>query len=166
MTQRAVSGVGTKFRKWNGTEWTIISNITGITGPGMSKETIDVTSLDSVGGYRDFIGSFRDGGEVALSMNYTREGYDQMKADFESECPVDYEIEIPDGNRDGDCAAPPQPELNTTFQFKGLVTELPVTITTDSQITMEVTIKVSGKVWVDNGAETGSNAPTYPPATV
>lgn len=164
MPQKPVAGVGTKFRKWTGAVWQIISNITGITGPGMSKETIDVTSLDSVGGYREFIGSFRDGGEVSLSMNYTREGYNAMKDDFESECPVDYEIEIPDGNRDEtQCTTSIDASKNTTFQFKGIVTELPVTITTDSQITMEVTIKVSGKVYVDDGAESGSNSPVYPP---
>lgn len=163
MPQRPVSGVGTKFRKWTGAVWEIVSNITGITGPGMSKETIDVTSLDSVDGYREFIGSFRDGGDVSLTMNYTRDGYDKMKDDFEQECPVDYEIEIPDGNRDEECGAPPNPAMNTTFQFKGIVTELPVTITTDSQITMEVTIKVSGKVYTDDGAETGAQSPVYPP---
>ena len=160
MVQRAVSGVGTTFRKWDGAAWLDIAQVMSITGPGITKETIDVTALDTEGGYRKFIGSFRDGGDVALTMNYTRDGLDQMKLDYDSECPVDYEIVIPDGNRDDPaCTTSIDEALNTTFQFKGVVTELPIAITTDSQITMDVTIKVSGKVIVEDGEE--STTPTY-----
>lgn len=157
--QNPISGVGTKFRKWDGAAWLDIAQITGIEGPGKTKETIDVTALDSIGGYRKFIGSFRDGGDVALTMNYTRDGYDEMNADYESECEVDYEIVLPDGNRDAACGTTLDETLNTTFQFKGIVTELPISIAVDSQVTMNVTIKVSGKVYVNDGVETA--APTY-----
>jgi predicted secreted protein len=160
MGQRPISGVGTKFRKWDGVQWTDVAQVMSITGPGLTKETIDVTNLDSVGGYREFIGSFRDGGDVALNMNYTRAGFDAMKADYDAECPVDYEIVLPDGNRDNpSCTTSIDESKNTTFQFKGVVTEMPIAITTDNQVTMDVTIKVSGKVYVNDGEE--STAPTY-----
>lgn len=160
MAQKPISGVGTIIRKWTGTAWVVISQVTAIEGPGMSKETIDVTSLNSTGGYREFIGSFRDGGDVSLTMNYTRAGYDLMKADYEAECTADYEIVFPDGNRDvATCTTSLNAALNTAFSFKGLVTELPTSVSTDSQITMNATIKVSGKVYVDDGAT--SVAPTY-----
>ena len=160
MAQNPVVGVGAIFRKWNGTAWEAISQITNISGPSMSRETIDTTTLDSDGGYKKFIGSFRDGGDVGLTMNFTRDGYKSIKDDFESNCEKDYEIEIQDGSRDSAvCTTSIDASKNSTFQFKGLVTELPLTISVDDKVTMDVTIKVSGKVYLNDGANSGS--PTY-----
>jgi len=136
----AIAGVGTLFRRWDGAgNWVNIAEINSITGPGMTRETIDVTSLDSTGGYREFIGGFRDGGTVVLSMNYTRAGLDTMKDDFESADLQDYEIVLPDAE-------------NTTVEFTGLVTELPLTISPDDKVTQDVTIKISGEVTVASGS--------------
>ena len=68
----AKAGVGTLFRRWSGTAWVNIAEINSISGPNMSRDTIDVTSLDSTGGYREFIPGFRDGGTVQLAMNFVR----------------------------------------------------------------------------------------------
>ena len=37
-----------------------------------SADMIDVTSLDSCNGYREFIGGFRDGGTITMRMNFDR----------------------------------------------------------------------------------------------
>jgi len=65
----AVSGKGTLFNRWDGSAWVNIGDINSIGGPSSSRETIDVTTLGSTGGYREFIGSLRDGGDLSLSMN-------------------------------------------------------------------------------------------------
>lgn len=135
----AFAGVGTKFYRYAGSIGTAIAEINSITGPGMSRDTIDVTSLDSVGGYREFIAGFRDGGTVALAMNFTRAGYDQMKADFESDDLVSYEVVLPDDD-------------NTTIEFTALVTELGLAVPTDDKVTSDVTIKISGQVTVNSGS--------------
>jgi len=140
----AIAGVGTKFRRWSGTAWEDIAEITSITGPSMSRDTIDVTSLDSVGGYREFIAGFRDAGTVTLSMNFTRDTYDLMKGDFESDDLKNYEIILPD-------------DEETSLEFEGLVTELPLTIPTDDKVTADVTIKISGQVVVNSGSATTLN---------
>ncbi len=138
----AVAGVGTRFRRWSGSAWADIAEINSITGPGMSRDTIDVTSLDSTGGYREFIGGFRNGGTVALGMNFSRVTYDLMKDDFESDVNKHYEIVLPDSE-------------HTTLEFEGLVTELPLTIPADDKITADVTIQISGQVTINSGASTG-----------
>jgi len=137
----AVAGVGTKFRRWNTltSGWDDIAEINSITGPSMSRNTIDVTSLDSVGGYKEYIAGFRDAGTVVLSMNFTRDTYDLMKSDFESDLASNYEIILPDVEE-------------TTLEFEGLVTELPLTIAADDKITADVTIQVSGQVTVNSGS--------------
>ena len=141
MASDAIAGKGTKFRRWSTTlgQWVDIAEINSINGPGMSRDTIDVTSLDSTGGYREFIGGFRDGGTVTLSMNFTRAGYELMKDDFESDILQNYEILLPDTDA-------------SSFEFEGLVTELPLSIVPDDKITADITIKVSGEVTLNSGS--------------
>ena len=131
----AFAGVGTVFNR----EGSPIAEVNSITGPGMTRDFIDVTSLDSTGGYREFIAGFRDGGTVVLNMNFTIATWGLMKDDFENDAAVAYSIVLPDSN-------------GTTISFNGLVTECPVTIPTDDKVTADVTIKVTGEVVVDSGA--------------
>jgi predicted secreted protein len=140
----AFAGVGTRFRRWNSTttEWADIAEINTITGPGMTRDVIDVTSLDSTGGYREFIAGFRNAGTVSLAMNFSRETYDLMKADFEDDDLQNYEIVLPDSE-------------NTTLEFAGLVTECPITIAADDKVTADITIQISGEVTVNSGASSG-----------
>lgn len=139
MASNAIAGVGTKFYRYGaGSTGVAIAEINSITGPGMSRDTIDVTSLDSTGGYREFITGFRDGGTVTLAMNFTDGTYSTMLADFESNTACAYEIVLPNTQQ-------------TSVEFLGLVTELPLTIPTDDKITADVTIKISGKVYVNSG---------------
>lgn len=132
MASAAVSGVGTQFKRWSGTTWVALAEVNSITGPGMTRDTIDVTSLDSLGGYREFIAGFRNAGTVSLSMNLTQTSFATMLADFESPDTQNYEIQIH--------------SLGIFLEFIGLVTELPMTIPPDDKITMDVTIQISGPV--------------------
>jgi len=139
MSSNATAGVGTSFRRWDGTNWVAIAEINSITGPGKTRDTIDVTSLDSTGGYREFIGGFRDGGTVTLPMNFTRDTYDLMNTDFESDVLKNYEIYLPDTG-------------GTSFEFEALVTELGLAIPADDKITSDVTLKISGQITVNSGS--------------
>ena len=139
----AVAGVGTEFRRWSGSAWVQLSEINSITGPTMTRDFIDVTSLDSTGGYREFITGFRDAGTISLSMNFTRSTYNTFQDDFESPDTHYYEIVLPDVE-------------NTTLEFAGLVTEIPITIPTDDKITADVTIKISGPVVLNSGSGSGT----------
>lgn len=132
----AISGVGAKFQRENDSssgEYTTIAEVTNITGPSKTRETIDVTNLDSPDGYREFIAGFRDGGEIVLTMNFTVDGYEQMDIDFASDDTINYQLVLPDAGE-------------YTLGFAGLVTALPLAVPTDSQITVDVTIKITGAV--------------------
>jgi len=143
----AVSGVGTQFRRWNSVTgaWATLAEVKGINGPGMSRGTTDTTTLDTTGGYKTFKGAFRDPGTVSLTMNFTRDTYEQMKDDFEDDDAQNYEIVLPD-------------DETTTLEFEGLVTELPLAVPTDGVITADVTIKVSGSVTLDSGSGPSAGA--------
>ena len=132
----AISGVGAEFKRGDGTSsetFSAIAEINSINGPNKTRSTIDVTSLDSTGGYREFIAGFRDGGSVSLSMNFTRDGYVDMNTDFESDDTVNYQIVMPDTG-------------NTTFDFTALVTDLGMAIPMDDKVTADVSLKVSGQI--------------------
>jgi len=139
MSSQATAGVGTKFKKWSSGAWVEIAEIKSISGPGMSKESIDVTSLTSTGGYREFIGSFKDAGTITLSMIFRRDTYEIMKTDFESSDLKNYEIILPD-------------DEGTTLEFEGLVTELGLEVAAGDAITSDVTIKVSGEPVMNSGS--------------
>ena len=136
MASNAFSGVGTKFQRGDGASneaFADIAEINSITGPNLVRDTIDVTSLDSTGGYREFIAGFRDGGELTLSMNFTPSGYFDLKDDFEDENTHNYKIVM--GNT-----------AETTFDITGLITALGVAVPLDDKVTCDVTIKITGEV--------------------
>ena len=137
----ATAGVGTQFRRWNSSlgQWESIAMINSIDGPSMSRETYDTTALDTKGGYRTFIAGFRDAGTISLNMNFSRSTYDLMKVDFESDAENNYEIVLPDTDQ-------------TSLEFVGFVTELPLSVPTADKITANTTIKISGQVVINSGS--------------
>lgn len=137
----ATAGVGAQFKRSaddsSGSTYTAIGEVNNITGPNMSRETIDTTALDTAGGYRTFIPSFRDAGEINLDLNFDRDNYISFKDDFESSDLVYYQIVFPDTGA-------------TTFEFSGYVTGLSNAIPKDDKITVTATIKISGQVTVSS----------------
>jgi predicted secreted protein len=143
MATEAFVGLGAELHRWNGSQWDTIAEITSIKGPGKKRDTVEVTSLDSIEGYKEIIGGLRDGGTVTLSMNFRRAMFDLFNEDFESDELQNYEIVLPDTDI-------------TTFEFTGLVTELPLSVTTKDAVSADVTIQISGKVVVNSGVNSGS----------
>ena len=141
MPSNAIAGVGTIFGRSGSSEseggYVAIAEVNSITGPSMTRDFIDVTSLDSTGGYREFIGGFRDGGDVSLNMNFTFDGYNQMLTDFESDSAVYYIITLPD-------------TAGTSVTFAAFVTDLPLGITPDDKVTIDVTLKITGQVLIQS----------------
>jgi predicted secreted protein len=139
MSSSAISSMGAKFYRYVGTIWVAVAEITGIDGPSKSRETIDVTTLDSADGYREVIGDLRDGGTVSLSMNFKRAEYDLMATDFESDSVANYAIVLADTDR-------------TAIEFEGLVTEMPLSAAVGDKLSADVTIKVTGKPTTADGS--------------
>ncbi len=125
----AFIGVGTVLKR----DGISMAKITNIGGPSATRDTIDVTSFDSEGGYREFITGLRDGGTLTLDMIFTKTGYTAIKGDFENDAAVTYTLELPD-------------TANTVITFDGLVTDFPVSIPFDDKVTFSVTVKVTGNI--------------------
>ena len=152
MGSQAFAGVGTKFQRWNGATWDDIAEVNAIEGPGMTKDTLEVTSLDTDAGYNEFITGFAEGGTVTLDMNFTRETYELMKDDFESDEVQNYRIQLNDFDSEP-----------STFTFGGLVIELPMGISADDKVTADVVIQVTSQVILDIGSTVPAEESEQPP---
>ncbi|MCP4475383.1 MAG: hypothetical protein GY821_12625 [Gammaproteobacteria bacterium] len=129
MPSNAFAGIGTVFQR-NGTP---LAEVTNIEGFNKTRESIDVTTLDSTGGYREKIGSLRDGGQMVLSMNYTRTVYDLLNADFEGSTSQSFTLILPDTG-------------NTQYDFAGWVNNLTMGVPLDDKVTLECTIDIDGVI--------------------
>lgn len=134
----AFAGVGTTFQRWNGHDWQTIAEVRAITGPSANRDIIDVTSLDTEEGSKEFIPGFKQGGEVSLAMNFTRDTYELMRIDFEGQSEEDYAIVFEDDD-------------NTYIEFLGLVTKLPLAVEADDSIKANITIVITGAMEFGTG---------------
>ncbi len=123
----AIIGVGTTLKIGG----TLIGKVTNISGPSMSKETVDTTSFDNTDGYRSFIVGLKDAGTLTFTLMFDKTMYSTLKAAFEDNTAKAIEITLPDA---------------TKLTFNGFVTELPLTVPTEDKVTCDVTVKISGAV--------------------
>lgn len=111
-----------------------VGNLSSIGGLELSADTIDVTTLDSEGGYREFIAGFKDAGEVALEGildTTTGKGQKEIYDLFESGAVSDFQIVFPTASK-------------TTWDFKGVVTGFSTSADLEDPLAFSSTIKVSG----------------------
>ncbi len=134
----AKRGLGTKLKMGS----TAIAGLTEIGGLELSADTIDVTTLDSDGGYKEFIGGFKDAGEVSLSGFFdpeTGNGQTELHSAFESGEAKAFIIEFP-------------ASLGAKWAFDGVVTGFKTSTGVEDPIKFEATIKVSGAPTLTIGA--------------
>ncbi len=136
------AGIGSIMRRWNGTPpgaWENIAQITNIAAAGISVDMLEDTSLDNIDRYKTFVAGMIDPGEVTLSLNFTRDEYEQMKADAENQSNQNYEIVLSDVD-------------NTSFEFEAHVSSLSFTLEPNGIITSECVMQVSGKTNLESGS--------------
>lgn len=77
-----------------------IADLTSIGEVGVESDEIDVTTLDSTGGYKEFIAGSKDAGEVALAGFVKSEtNMEEMLALAEAQTVSNWEIEFTSGSK-------------------------------------------------------------------
>lgn len=129
---KATRALGTRLTK----DDEAIAGLTSIGGIEITAEIKDVTTLESDGGYREFIGGFKDGGEVPIEGYFnpdTESGQVALQDSLDDGLAEDYKIEFP--------TTPV-----ATWAFKGVVTGFKVgDVDVDGTVNFGATIKVSGR---------------------
>lgn len=139
-----VRALGTTFKIGPTTATTAIGGLTSIGGLELSADTIDTTSLDSTGGYREFIGGFKDGGEVSLEGGLdkaTAANQNTLYTAFTTGAVQKCAIEFPDGSK---------------WSFDGIVTGFGTNADLEDLVGFSATIKVSGQPTFTMGTVSGS----------
>lgn len=140
----AVNSVGATLRLGAN----LVAEIKKISGVSMSAETIDVTTLGSTGGYREFISSFIDPGEVQLEGHFypgDTLGQIAMKTAFDAKTLSSYTITFP-------------ASMGATWTFDGLVNKFETSAGVGDAVAFNATIKVSGQPTLGVTASTGASA--------
>ncbi|MFD0344007.1 phage tail tube protein [Streptomyces sp. NPDC127117] len=137
-----INGFGVALKRGDGAATEVfaaIADITNLTGPGLSRTTVDVTSHDSPNAYMEFVGGLKDGGEVSADINYQPAVHDVLVDDLDDDEPRNYKIVFPD-------------EAKTTWSFKALLTGFEPSAPYDDKLSASLTLKVSGKPTIAPGA--------------
>lgn len=136
-----MDGFGTTLSRGNGatpTEiFTAVAGVTNIGGPGLSRETIDVSGHDSPDGWREFVGGLKDAGEISLDINYRPSAHDAFVEDLSDEEPRNYKLVFPDG---------------TEWAVAVVLTAFEPTAPFDDKLSASITLKVSGPPEITPGA--------------
>lgn len=130
-TTTASNAMGTTLKK--GT--TAVAGLKSIAGLEISAESIDVTALDTTGGYKTFIAGAKDAGEVKITGFFIADAFDTMHTDFEAGTVATYTIEFPD-------------RVTTTgskWGFSAVITKLSTGADVGGAVSFEATLKVSGQ---------------------
>lgn len=134
-----INAFGTLLKRGDGAATEVfetIADVTSLSPPGIKRDTLDVTSHDSVNGWQEFVGGLKDPGEVSADVNYQPTEHDVMVADFEDTAPRNYEIVFPDG---------------TTWAFGAILTGFEPDAPYDDKLAATLTWKVSGKPTITPG---------------
>ena len=137
MSEAIIAYGATVERSTDGTTWTAIPEAKGVAVPSVVRDYVDVTNLDSPGGFREYIKGLKDAGEISLPCNYTAEGYAQQIADQEAAGTIQYRVTLK-----------PQPSQTTgdVFEFEGFPVPSLEGDDIGGVVGMTVNIRTSGDV--------------------
>lgn len=135
MTDRtqAMIGHGTLFQTGDDASpqtFATLAEVTNITPPSIARDAVEATHMQSPEKWREFIAGLKDGGELAVELNYVKTSAATMMAEFDSDVVKDRRITFPDGS---------------TFDMAALCTAFEPDAPNDDKIAASATFKVSGK---------------------
>ena len=134
----AVIGKGTLFKRGDGASpevFTTVAEVKSISGPELSRDTLDVTNMDSTGNFREFVATLQDGGSVSFDINLIGDNTSQnnLDTDMNNGTARNFQMLLPNVGA-------------TLYSFTGLVTGFSVAVEIDGIITASITIKITGAV--------------------
>lgn len=87
-----------KIKSGEEAEDLVIKDLTSIGEFGIESDEIDVTTLDSTGGFREYIGGFKDAGEMSLAgFTKSEDNIGALHSLASSQSMEDWQITFPDG---------------------------------------------------------------------
>lgn len=95
----ATRSIGTTLVKTNGVP-KIIADLTSIGAFGIVSNEIDVTTLDSPGNFKEFIGGFKDAGEFSISgLIKSPDNFEDLLGYANTQAINAWRVQFPDGSK-------------------------------------------------------------------
>lgn len=141
--QRILFG-GTFERSTNGTTWTPVLEVKSFDLPVISTEYQDATSLDSTGGFREYVKGLKDVEDITVNCGYVSATYEQALADSALTVPIYYRGTLPKETG--------QTANGDRFTFTAFPTPRAVTNDIGGIIMLEISMKVTGGFTFVKGA--------------
>jgi len=143
MTSNAWWAYGSSFQLGDGATpevFTALAEVLDIDGPGLTRDSIEVTSQDSSGGWRERISGWRDGDSITVSANWlptdaTQDGTTGMFEQFNDDDNHNYRIVLPTA-------------IGLTIAFTGHLTGHPISLPLEEQGQIDFEIALSGAVTI------------------
>ncbi len=123
--------------------YTQLTGVKSISGPNITRESKEQTSLDSTGGWKEFCTGFKDGGEMSAQLYFNKTARSAMDTMLGTDAPYYWRITAP--LQTGE-ATP------SKVDFQGHLTALGADYPENDSIMMPTTVKVTGAVTFTPGA--------------
>lgn len=139
MTGKIIGYGGKQERSLDGVTYASVPGCKGVVVPKAETEYKDVTDLDSVDGFREWLPGLKDAGVIELPCHYTADGYEQQLSDQAASVaagvPIYYRVTlaVAAGQSTGD-----------VFEFRGYPTPSVENNDMGEVIGMTVSIRTSG----------------------
>jgi hypothetical protein len=137
MATSASIGYGSKFQIGTSATppvWTDIAEVTSITPPALSMDTVDATHMGSPDGFMEYIAGLIDAGEASMEMSFLPANAGQVAL-----------ITAMVGRTEGNYRILYSDAAATPWVFKAFVTGFEVSSAVVDKTTATVTFKVNGK---------------------
>jgi len=130
----AFLGKGTTLeRKNDSSNFELIGNITELSAPSQSADSVETTHMGSSSEFREFMAGLRDAGEVSgtIQLDFNSSAVQGVETDYQDGVTGDYKMVFSDSG-------------GTTWEFSAFVTGLEVQTPIDDIATYSFTFKISG----------------------
>lgn len=135
-----IAAFGSKLKIGDGSDpenFTTVSEVKSLGGPGLSADTEDITNHDSAGAFEEAVVTILRSGEVTFTMNYlptdgTHDGSTGLLNDYKNRELRNFQLVFPNA-------------ANTQWEFSAFVTGFEPTEDVDGVLETDVTLKVSGQ---------------------
>ena len=131
----AFLGKGTVLQKdiSGSSDFATIGKITELTAPNQSADSVEITHMESPGGFREFMAGLRDAGEVSgtIHLDFNDPVVQELQTDYEDGAAGDYQMVFSDPSQ-------------TKWQFRAFLTGLEIQTPMDDVATYSFTFKISG----------------------
>lgn len=143
MSTAAIAARGAMLKRGDGggTEvFAEIAEVTNISGPSLKQDTVDVTSHQSAGGWREHVATLKDGGEISLELNFVPTNDTQdftvgLGLDMKNQTKRNFQLVFPDATLEAS---------RTKWSFSAFVSAFSVSAPHDGKLGGSVSLKVTG----------------------